>query len=408
MSARVIYLLVLCLGGTLAAPSTKVPEESKIDFLMPNVQPKVADTYLCISMKANTTPTYIVGFAPHANMEIAHHILLYGCQEPGSKKQPWNCGEMAHLSSDYNTGPVCRSGAQILYAWAMDAPSLKLPEGVGFTVGGSTDVKYLVMQVHYKSVDTFLPPNNKTDSSGITMTTTNTEMPRRAGVYLLGTSGIIPSHSTVYMETACNFDEDVVLHPFAFRTHTHSLGKVVSGYVIHDGQWREIGRQDPHKPQMFYNATTPGLEIKKGDILAARCTMQNDKDVDVSIGSTQNDEMCNFYIMYYTDGDRISDQTYCFTPGPTTWYWDQFERADKMNLAAIPRTASIIPGTDKVIKQKIPRSIYDLYGDGARDELLPADYSWEALSDNADEIYDNLSDNDAELLAYLKNKLNNY
>ncbi|KAL3865812.1 hypothetical protein ACJMK2_043162 [Sinanodonta woodiana] len=381
MSVRGIFLVALCLGGTVGAPPSKVPVESKINFLMPNVQPKVADTYLCISMKTNTTPTYIVGFAPHANMEIAHHILLYGCMEPGSAKQPWNCGEMAHMTSEYNTGPVCRSGAQILYAWAMDAPSLKLPE------------------------------DNNTDSSGITMTTTNTEMPRRAGVYLLGTGGVIPSHSTVYMESACSFDEDLTLHPFAFRTHTHGLGKVVSGYVIHDGQWREIGRQDPHKPQMFYNATTLGLEIKKGDILAARCTMQNEKDTDVSIGSTQNDEMCNFYIMYYTDGDRISDQTYCFTPGPTTWYWDQFERADKMNLAAVPRTASIIPGTDKVIKQKLPRSTYDLYGEGipgARNELLPAADSWEALSDGADEIYDNLSDKDAELLAYLKNKLNNY
>ena len=26
-------------------------------------------------------------------------------------------------------GPVCKSGAKILYAWAMDAPDLKLPEG---------------------------------------------------------------------------------------------------------------------------------------------------------------------------------------------------------------------------------------------------------------------------------------
>ena len=29
----------------------------------------------------------------------------------------------------YKAGPVCKSGAKILYAWAMDAPSLKLPPG---------------------------------------------------------------------------------------------------------------------------------------------------------------------------------------------------------------------------------------------------------------------------------------
>lgn len=36
---------------------------------------------------------------------------------------------MAHTSSDYSSGPVCGSGSQIIYAWAMDAPDLKLPAG---------------------------------------------------------------------------------------------------------------------------------------------------------------------------------------------------------------------------------------------------------------------------------------
>ena len=31
--------------------------------------------------------------------------------------------------SAYKAGPVCGSGAKILYAWAMDAPALSLPEG---------------------------------------------------------------------------------------------------------------------------------------------------------------------------------------------------------------------------------------------------------------------------------------
>lgn len=31
--------------------------------------------------------------------------------------------------SEYQTGPVCADGAHIIYAWARDAPQLKLPEG---------------------------------------------------------------------------------------------------------------------------------------------------------------------------------------------------------------------------------------------------------------------------------------
>jgi hypothetical protein len=36
---------------------------------------------------------------------------------------------MASKGSSYERGPVCGSGAKILYAWAMDAPALSLPEG---------------------------------------------------------------------------------------------------------------------------------------------------------------------------------------------------------------------------------------------------------------------------------------
>ncbi len=48
--------------------------------------------------------------------------------------------------------------------------------------------------------------------------------PKLAGVYLLGTGGEIPAHETVYMETACSYNDDPVLHPFAFRTHAHTHG----------------------------------------------------------------------------------------------------------------------------------------------------------------------------------------
>ena len=41
----------------------------------------------------------------------------------------------------------CASGSQIIYAWAMDAPRLDLPDGVGFRVGADSTIKYLVLQV---------------------------------------------------------------------------------------------------------------------------------------------------------------------------------------------------------------------------------------------------------------------
>ncbi|XP_069137086.1 probable peptidylglycine alpha-hydroxylating monooxygenase 1 isoform X1 [Argopecten irradians] len=337
----VLAALVCC---THASPFKKSVKTEDVNFLMPTVQPKVKDTYLCYGMKMNATPTYVVGFRPHANKDIAHHILLYGCKQPGVRGDNaiWNCGEMAHTTSSYSTAGVCGQGQQIVYAWAMDAPALKLPEGVGFKVGGDTDIDYLVLQVHYKNVDPFLA--GETDSSGITMETTKQPMPKRAGVYLLATSGNIPSHSTEFLESACPLSTDLVLHPFAFRTHTHTLGRVVSGYRVRDGQWKEIGRKSPQEPQMFYNVTNPGMEIRNDDILAARCTMENNLDRDVAIGATQNDEMCNFYMMYYVDGDRIADQNSCFTSGAPWYSWERSQYARRMNVNHAPDEISLVPG----------------------------------------------------------------
>ena len=106
---------------------------------------------------------------------------------------------------------------------------------------------------------------------------------------MLETGGTIKSGKKENFEAACTLAEDVVLHPFAYRTHAHKLGIVNSGYVVKNNErtgeqkWIEIGRRSPQLPQMFFPATNE-VEVKKGDILAARCTMDNFRDHDVSIG----------------------------------------------------------------------------------------------------------------------------
>ena len=42
--------------------------------------------------------------------------------------------------------------------------------------------------------------------------------------------------------------------------------------------------------------------------------------------------------------------SYCFSAGPPTYYWKNSELAQEMNLKAIPKTASVIPGSSKVLK----------------------------------------------------------
>uniref|UniRef100_A0A671NY08 Peptidyl-glycine alpha-amidating monooxygenase B-like n=1 Tax=Sinocyclocheilus anshuiensis TaxID=1608454 RepID=A0A671NY08_9TELE len=105
------------------------------------------------------------------------------------------------------------------------------------------------------------------------------------------------------------------MYPFAFRTHTHSLGKVVSGYRVRNGQWTQIGRQSPLLPQAFYPVTNT-IDVRNGDILAARCVFTGEGRTAVTqIGGTSNDEMCNFYIMYYMDNTRAVPYMNCGDDG---------------------------------------------------------------------------------------------
>lgn len=52
--------------------------------------------------------------------------------------------------------------------------------------------------------------------------------------------------------------------------------------------------------------------------------------------ATNEDEMCNFYLMYYVDNDEPLDMKYCFTRGPPYYYWDKPETG----LHNIPDEAS--------------------------------------------------------------------
>ena len=50
--------------------------------------------------------------------------------------------------------------------------------------------------------------------------------PKTAGVLLMATGGRIKANSVEHMDTACKLSENKVIHPFAFRTHTHALGEL--------------------------------------------------------------------------------------------------------------------------------------------------------------------------------------
>ncbi|XP_053729622.1 peptidyl-glycine alpha-amidating monooxygenase isoform X3 [Synchiropus splendidus] len=277
-----------------------------VDIRMPGVVPAASDTYLCMSYPVPTTrDSYIVDFKPQASMKTVHHMLLFGCKSPYSKSGYWDCGT-AH--------GTCRDEASIMYAWARNAPPTKLPKDVGFKVGRNSGMTYFVLQMHYGDVSSFR--DHHRDCSGLTLTMTTKPQPFIAGIYLLMTMDtvILPGKRVTNADVACDYSSDPI-YPFAFRTHTHRLGKVVSGYRIRDGKWTLIGRQSPQLPQAFYPANKDAT-IKNGDTVAARCVFTGEGRTTITkIGGTSEDEMCNFYIMYYMDNKHAIPYMDCMEDG---------------------------------------------------------------------------------------------
>ncbi|CAH0381348.1 unnamed protein product [Bemisia tabaci] len=311
----------------------------KFPFLMPNIHPFIDDLYICTAVRIDySKPYHIVAFEPNATMHTAHHILLYGCKEPSTTLSVWNCGEMSSTLDGLPAFNPCKSGSEIIYAWARDAPPFNLPEGVGFLVGGDSPIQYLILQVHYAHKY----KDGESDRSGLILHYTEEPLPRTAAVILLGTGGQIHPKRIEHMEASCNIEEHKVLHPVAYRTHTHQLGKVVSGYVIREENgkqvWTLLGKRDPLTPQMFYPVETPdNFTIRYGDKLAARCTMKNTRDKIVEVGQTSMDEMCNFYLTYWVEKTSPLEQKYCFTNGPPAYHWGE---DDGIDVNRIPESAS--------------------------------------------------------------------
>ncbi|KAK3756261.1 hypothetical protein RRG08_035321 [Elysia crispata] len=307
---------------------------------MKDAVPTRPDDLQCTAVKLDPEESYIIKVDPHASKQTAHHMMVYGCKDIPNHHLVWDC----HLSeSKESENSVCRGGQrEILFAWAMDAPAKSLPEGVGIRVSGTTDIKYMVVQLHYASIF----PEGVTDSSGVTITLTHQRPPMQAGYLVLANDGYIPPKQQAYaVESYCMYTGDYPIYPIGYRTHSHELGYVTSGYRIRNGKWMEIGRMSPQLPQTFYEVSNPGMEIRQGDELASRCTMNSMNRDDVTyIGPTHHDEMCNFYIMYATYNQDVLSNLFCFKDAQAYSLTDNFPVAD------IPTDISSLKGISRAQK----------------------------------------------------------
>ncbi|PNG99073.1 putative peptidyl-glycine alpha-amidating monooxygenase T19B4.1, partial [Tetrabaena socialis] len=103
-----------------------------------------------------------------------------------------------------------------------NAPDLRLPEGVGFSVGQNTGIKYIVAQVHY------LTARPEDDHSGVTLLLKPHAVPYAAGLVSFASWFSIPPLTKSHLiKNSCCFKSYQPLTMFAVRVHTHALGRNV-------------------------------------------------------------------------------------------------------------------------------------------------------------------------------------
>uniref|UniRef100_A0A1I8FW88 peptidylglycine monooxygenase n=1 Tax=Macrostomum lignano TaxID=282301 RepID=A0A1I8FW88_9PLAT len=289
---QILTLPLLLLAIPACSAPADTPEQQQVlKVEMPGATPTHDDSYLCSSTKVPANAgkeLYIVGFQALSDMSVAHHVLLYGCQRP--QVEPGKVGDC---------GGICSSGgSKIVYAWARNAPELRLPANTGFVIGGASSIQYIVIQVHY------LHGRSQPDRSAVNLQLSSRPQPFTAGIFLMmAYSGSIqPGAQHATLDVSCKYSGSSEMRPFAFRTHAHALSRAIVGYRLSPDlqDVQEIGRASPQWAQAFYPAR-PGISIRNGDYLAARCVYDATGETQAHhIGSTHNDEMCNFYIMFST------------------------------------------------------------------------------------------------------------
>ncbi|CBY18092.1 unnamed protein product [Oikopleura dioica] len=211
-----------------------------------------------------------------------HHIIVKGCSDIIHKIQELD------YTNKFGIFPET-----ILFSWALDAGPLVLPENSSIRLGGQSDINSINIEAHYK--EKF---EGSDDLTGLVVQTSTQPPKKLIGIYLLGSSYFsLPVGKQTNVNVGCEYEFDEPIEVFAFRTHAHTNGQVITGYREPEG-WHMIGKGNPQWPHAFYSRVGGSITIQKGDLVHASCTFFNKNNFEVFIGKDRDNEMCNLYLMY--------------------------------------------------------------------------------------------------------------
>lgn len=233
-----------------------------------------------------------------------HHMLVFGCDGKKVHDDNFQCG--------MSNGPCLGLNRQtFLFGWAKDADGIALPQHAGFGVGPRSNIKTIVIQVHYAN------PLPDLDSAGVRMYYTTTPKLASISYYAGVVSGVAaskliipPQVEKTSIPITCKWDGPESLFVFAYRVHAHNLayGLPITWEMhrpdVHEvGEWEMIAERDPGLAQVFNILETP-IQIRKGDSWRLTCNYNSmSRNSMVRVGASNKAEMCNLYLMYYATHD---------------------------------------------------------------------------------------------------------
>lgn len=309
MSLKLGVWLMLSMTALISLSSAESFQRA-IRFM--NSRPTENDEKRCTVVPVLDKRLYITSLQPDTERSHAHHMVLIGCRSRVNNPSTldpygnsWRC--------DQDGDSMCGDddddhSEKVLFTWALNGNGFTFPENVGYRIGRDAEINWLVLQIHYAKA---IPEG---DNSGLIITITPDDLPFQAATYILGSDGFVPPRSEEFhLESACVLDLPYEITPLAYRVHSHHLGDVTSAYVIRNDHWTEIGRMSPRQPEQYYMATNQDLLLEAGDVIASRCTMSSlSRDTPTFMGHRNIDEMCVFYMLYYTSYKPNIQDTECF------------------------------------------------------------------------------------------------
>eukprot|EP00112_Aurelia_sp_Birch-Aquarium-sp1_P005363 Seg1607.2 transcript_id=Seg1607.2/GoldUCD/mRNA.D3Y31 product="DBH-like monooxygenase protein 1" protein_id=Seg1607.2/GoldUCD/D3Y31 len=297
--------------------NSPVPASAKhFDVVINKVKvPSKETTYWCEVFKLDNivkigSKKHIIEIAPLVEKKdrgVVHHMVMYSCQNDFDEKHLNVTGPCYHPNMPRSVREC--AGDSAVYAWAVGGVNFKFPDHVGFPIGTSDSMQYLIMETHFDN------PQLRKDlvvTSGLRFyygaPRTHDAETLTTGMSVVGSQIIPPKQENWISFGQCSKEcsaralngKEVKI--FASFPHSHSAGNGIWTKHIRNGT--ELGEifRDENYDFNYQQSHLLRKEIpfKSGDELMTYCRYNTmDRNEATTGGDSTTKEMCLNFIMYY-------------------------------------------------------------------------------------------------------------